>query len=147
MKLQLRNKIEEYQGTYNKHIGFESSSTGFVESSKAEYDAFVSEVNKKRTWLECIYVQWCDKRKIPCWSADEVISFIVDLRSVLKLHDENRLSIQSDISKMIKATGDIPLPNAFLCNTVNNKTDFLKKLYLYEKWLNNYIDMWNLLDH
>jgi len=113
-------------------------------------NSYSLEINEKTEWLEGIYNVKLINSKLPRMSADELMSFIIDLEAITKLHSEDEKQWKYNLAKDMQAlyrntTGEIPFPDMFKINQYKDLFNFRRSLKSHKKWINNYIDMWNLL--
>ncbi len=148
MRLEIGNRIENHNGTFAKKVIDGDGDYEYVRVSKSEYLQQKSDIESHMDFLQRSFESYCLHNEMPIISADELIDLIVNIKVALKNNedcDPSNDCVAIEVQKQYKLAMNETAHNCFNSATLN-KRHFLKELEIHEQWLNQYINMHNLIN-
>jgi|TARA_R100000479_G_scaffold153398_1_gene89311 hypothetical protein len=115
-----------------------------------------AQVDNQLEWLNGNYRAYLLKNRLPQMSADDLMTFLIECETVIKIYNSDeyckrfkvkREDMQYDLGRLAKShTGEVIWPNFMRIKDYNSQEDFKRSLKRHKKWINNFINIYNIIN-
>ena len=114
------------------------------------------QIDNQLEWLNGNYRSYLLRNRLPQMSADDLMTFIIECETVIRLYHDTEYTktfkiekkdIEYDLGRLAKShTGETIWPNFMLIKDYKSIDDFRRSLERHKKWINNFINIYNIIN-